>query len=316
MRDIWLVGAGPMGAAHAAAMADLGLVATVVSQGAERAEALAGPLGWSSRAGGIDAALADGPAPEVAVVAVPVQSLAATATALVEAGTRRILLEKPGGVSLAELRSLRDAATERGTSVTVAYNRRFMASTAEARRRIAAASRVLSFSFEFTEVGARIPATTPASVTGTWALANSSHVIDLAFHLCGVPDALTCSTSGQGELDWHPAASVFQGFGATTSAVPFTYFSDWRGPGRWWLEVVLPDERLVMRPLERLQRVPNGRFDPEPVPLEEDLDQRFKPGIHAQMAAFLAGGDPRLCDLGDHVNAIERHYFRMWGYGT
>ena len=304
-----------MGAAHAAVLAALGQGFTVVANGRERAEALAAGFGQPFADGGIEgAARARGGYPDTAVVALPVDRLAAAAAQLVQGGTRHILLEKPGGLNLGELAGLDERARAAGARIALAYNRRFMASTLEARRRIAAAGGALSAAFEFTEIGSRIPASTPAAIKERWALANSSHVVDLAFHLCGEPVALTAEHGGAGVLDWHPAAAHFRGFGSTDAGTAFSYLADWRGPGRWWVEIVLPTERLVMRPLERLQVVPAGRFEPEPVELDDALDRAYKPGLHAQMQAFLEA-DPRMLDLSAHVRRLRDRMMPMWGYG-
>jgi predicted dehydrogenase len=90
-------------------------------------------------------------APERAVVAVGVEELAATAIQLIEAGTRRVLVEKPGGLNTSQIRELRRVAVGHGAEVRIAYNRRFYASVNAARRMIADDGGATSCSFEFTE---------------------------------------------------------------------------------------------------------------------------------------------------------------------
>jgi predicted dehydrogenase len=313
MNKVWLVGAGPMGEAHSAVMVELGMDFTIVGQGRQRAEALALQCDRPWECGGIAAAADKIGFPDVAVVALPVDRLASAALELVRGGTRRILLEKPGGLDLAELSELDRSASAVGAEIFIAYNRRFMASTAEVRRRLSRSGSASSMIFEFTEIGARIPVTTPASIKARWALANSSHVIDLAFHLCGEPRSIETDHGGARELDWHPSASYFRGFGTTTAGTAFSYHADWRGPGRWALEVVLPAERLILRPLETLQSVKAGRFEPDLEVLDTEVDRTFKPGLLGQMAAFM---DDRvgLLSLSDHVIRLRSYAMRMWGY--
>lgn len=312
--SIWLVGAGPMAEFHAATLKDLGHSFTVVARTSERATALAERHGAAVLTGGVEAALAKGAVPEYAIIALPVGALARVADVLVSAGVRHVLVEKPGGLSSAELLPVAHNANRAGAEVFVAYNRRFFASTLEAQRRIADAGRVLSLFFEFTEDADRIAAlSTPDIIKRHWVLANSSHVIDLAFHLCGEPAQWVPRTSDA--LDWHPSGSDFRGMGTTLAGAHFSYVADWRGPGRWGIEVVLPSERLILRPMERLQHVPRGRFDPQPVEIDDDLDQRFKPGIHRQMQAFLGGeGRRNLLRLDEHVRRVDAFMEPIAGY--
>jgi predicted dehydrogenase len=286
---------------------------TVVGHGRERAEALGRRCGRPWASGGIEAAAAELGFPDVAVVALPVDRLALAALSMIRGGTRRILLEKPGGLDFADVEALDAAVSAVGAEVYIAYNRRFMASTVEARRRIAVGGPATSMIFEFTEIGSRIPVTTPASIKARWALANSSHVVDLAFHLCGEPRSIETDHGGAMDLDWHPSASYFRGFGTTAAGTAFSYHADWRGPGRWSVEIILPRERLILRPLERLQSIKAGRFEPEAVDLDAGVDLAFKPGLHGQMAAF-KGDRVGLLSLSDHVERLRSYALRMWGY--
>lgn len=314
--SIWLIGAGPMAEFHAAVLADLGRAFSVVARSAERAGPLAAKYGAEMIVGGLEAALAGGVVPEHAIVVLPVDGLAAATRALIEAGVRSILVEKPGGLDGDDVEPVAIAAEARGAEVFVAYNRRFFAAVLEAERRIAAADRILSMVFEFTEDADRIEQLpTAARIKSRWVLANSSHVIDLAFHLCGAPAGWTPEVSGA--LAWHPSGADFRGTGTTTRGARFSYLADWRGPGRWGIEIVLPGERLVLRPMEKLQSVPRGRFEAQPVEIDDEIDRRFKPGIHRQMVAFLGGeGRERLLRLDEHLDHLRRVIEPMAGYSS
>jgi hypothetical protein len=41
--------------------------------------------------------------------------------------------------------------------------------------------------------------------------------------------------------------------------------------------------------MEKLSIMRRGRFDLEPMALDDEIDTRFKPGVYHQNAAFLAG---------------------------
>lgn len=303
-----LIGAGSMARAYAAVLADLDRVPEVVGRGSESAEAFAEATGWRVRAGGISSRLAEGPPPEQAIVAVSVAELAGTVRELLEAGTRRILVEKPAGVDRAEVASVAEAARRTGGDVRVAYNRRFLASVSRARELIAEDGGVSSFSFEFTELADRIGESAhPPEVLANWFLANSTHVVDLAFFLGGRPAWLV--GEARGRLDWHPPGSSFAGHGATEDGALFSYRADWDAPGRWGVEVMTRRRRLILTPLERLSVQRRGEFATAELDLDDELDRRFKPGLHAQVRAFLDGVEAdRLTPIDRHLAAVDESY--------
>lgn len=313
--SIWLVGAGPMAALHAKVLQAMDLPSvTIIATSATRAEPLAAAHDMAFFAGGLDQAIADLPAPDAAIIALPVDKLADAAHKLVLAGVKKVLVEKPGCLTAAELAPVVDAAATQGSFVAIAYNRRFFASVIEARRRIAAADRILSVNFEFCEDAPRIAALpTPAPIKDKWVLANSSHVIDLAFHLCGFPDTMTNTVTGT--LPWHPAGADFRGMGVTQAGAQFSYYADWRGPGRWGMEIVLPEERLILRPMEELAVMPRGSFQAKVVEIDAQIDRDFKPGLYRQTEAFLADTpDPALVTARQQLEAITTVYAPIANY--
>lgn len=305
---IWLIGAGPMAGFHAEVLAALGTSVTIVATSATRAAPLAQKHGMAQFTKGLTQALAVLPRPEAAVIALPVDLLAQAALQLAQAGVPRILIEKPGALTATELDPVHLAATASGAQVFIAYNRRFFASVQEARRRITQADSVLSVCFEFCEDADRIAVLpTPAAIKQNWVLANSSHVIDLAFHLCGTPGDWQHQVSGS--LPWHSSAADFRGMGHTKAGASFSYYADWRGPGRWGIEIILPQERLILRPMEALSVMHRGSFTAQPVALEDAFDKQFKPGLYAQMVAFLAESIPaELVQLAAQIAAMRDIY--------
>lgn len=258
----------------------------VIGRNAASAEKFETVAGVKVRQGGLSTALADSRAPEQAIVAVGVELLADVTIELIQAGTRRILVEKPGGLNTSEIRALQKKAVEYGAEVFVAYNRRFYASTELARKLIAEDGGAVSCTFEFTEWSHIIaPLTKGQSVKEAWFLANSTHVVDLAFHLCGFPKNWHAWYSGT--LDWHPAAARFCGSGVTEQGVLFSYQADWEAPGRWGVEVLTRKRRFIFRPMEQLQVVQLGSVKVDSVELNDQLDKEFKPGLYAQTKAFL-----------------------------
>ncbi len=312
---IWLIGAGPMAALHAEVLAALAKKPVVIiANSATRAEPLSAKHGMEFLAGGLDKALASLPLPDAAIVALPVDKLAAASRRLVDAGVAKVLIEKPGCLAAEELAPMVQEAEQKNLFVAIAYNRRFFASVIETHDRINAADSILSVNFEFCEDSDRIAALpTPSLIKEKWVLANSSHVIDLAFHLCGAPETLTASVTGS--LPWHAVGADFRGMGITQKGANFTYCADWRGPGRWGLEIVLPTERLILRPMEVLSVIPRGSFAPQEVEIDDQIDRDFKPGLYRQMQAFLATEQhPNLVTARQQLDAIQNIYNPISNY--
>ena len=76
-------------------------------------------------------------------------------------------------------------------------------------------------------------------------------MVDLAFNLGGIPKELSSFTAGS--LDWHPSAAVFSGAGISENGAPFNYRANWESAGRWGVEVLTKEHKLILRPMEKLQ---------------------------------------------------------------
>jgi len=301
-----------MAVAYADVCLGIGIPFEVIGRGDRSADAFEAETGLPVRRGGLDQMLSHCPPPSSAIVAIPIDGLAAAAGLLVESGVERILLEKPGGVDSVEIRKLARNARDRGAEVLVGYNRRFLTSAIEARRLIEADGGAMSCKFEFGERTNLITdLNLPARVLSRWFLANSSHVVDLAFHLVGQPAELSASTSG--ELDWHPAASQFHGSGITDQGVTFSYRADWSAPASWRVEVTTARRTLIFQPLESLRMMMAGTDSELDVDLANSEDLDHKPGLLNQVRAFLVGDDRLLCGIEEQAANCDT-YDRMAGY--
>ena len=308
----WMIGASPMAQDYANVLKVLNVPFKVIGRGKNSAREFESIMGIQVQTGGIEKALQNESPPETAIVAVGIEQLASVTTQLLQAGTKRILLEKPGGMNLAELQNLHSEAQSKKSEVWLAYNRRFYEATRKAKEIITADGGATSLHFEFTEWSHKIrDIAGKTDIKAIWLLANSTHVIDLAFHLCGWPKDWQCWSSGS--LDWHPASARFSGAGITDQNVLFTYFADWEAPGRWGVEVLTHKNRLILRPMEKLQVTPLGSVKVESVPLEDTLDQDFKPGLYRQTEAFLRQDTNHFCTLEEQVKHTEI-YEKMAGY--
>lgn len=311
-RDVvWLVGSGAMAQAYASVLGSLDVDFTVIGRGETSASAFEEATGHAVRTGGARAAIAESSVPATAIVAVGVDHLADTACALLDAGVKRLLLEKPGGLSSVELSAIADKSPF--AEVIIAYNRRHFASTTAARRMISEDGGVTSFAFEVTEwPHATEPRQVDPAVRSRWFLAQSSHVVDLAFHLGGLPVDWRCWNAGS--LQWHSESARFAGAGITASGATFGFHGDWEAPGQWGLEVLTRRHRLIFRPLERLQVMSIGALEIVESPIDDRLDRSFKPGVHEETRLFLEGNDQVSCTLMEQISKMPI-YERMAGYG-
>lgn len=305
-----LIGCGYMGREYLKVLRSLNRPFTVHGRGQASAEKFEADTGVRPFAGSLSEQFKElGGFPDTAIVAVTTDSLAPVVTELLEGGTRSILVEKPAGLTPAEVAEV--AALDVDDRVTVAYNRRFYPSVSAARKIIAEDGGVTSFAFEFTERSDIIRQTKHAApLKQTWFFGNSTHVVDLAFFLAGVegdPSPIRfASTLVAGELDWHPAASRFAGCGTTGTDTLFSYRADWGSGGRWTVEINTANRRLILAPLEKLATQKRGEFD---IHLVDDLPaepvEGCKPGLAEMTAAFLSGNpDGRFLTLRDQAKRL------------
>ncbi|WP_313026054.1 hypothetical protein [Pseudomonas lopnurensis] len=251
--------------------------------------------------------------PDAAIVSVGVEQLAPVAKTLIHYGVKRILLEKPGGISSIELSDLFEAAISHEAEVYIAYNRRHYASVRAVRRFIEEDGGVSSFNFEITEWSHIIQGHNKDALTmHSWFLGNTSHVIDTAFFMCGEPETISSYCSGG--LSWHPASSNYAGAGVSKTGALFAYHGNWQAPGRWSIEVLTKKRKYIFRPMEKLHVQELGSVAIQPLDVEEaNLDFDFKPGLHRQVRCFIEGDVQDFCTL-EHQIELVRIYERMAGY--
>lgn len=299
--QVWIVGVGPLSVEYWRVLTSLDRRVTAIGRGVASARTYAEATTEEPHQGGLQSFLATRPdLPQFAIVATGMEALAQTTLQLIEYGVRRILVEKPGAMTYEELLSVQNRARSAGAEVTIAYNRRLFSSVRHARKMMVEDGGVQSFSFEFTEWSDRLMAVSKApGVLERCVLGNSSHVIDLAFHLGGEPSQIECLTVGG--FGWHPAASVFAGMGLSQTGALFSYGANWQSPGRWAAEFNTSNYRFIFRPMEKLQIVRKGSVQVEAVPVDDTLDISFKPGLFIQTERFLCRDLDELCSLDEQI---------------
>jgi predicted dehydrogenase len=311
-KNVVLLGAGPMAMDYAKVLKHLGVHFTVAGRSRKGTKKFQGQMGIEAIPNGIPGWQEKGNTlAEYGIIAVSFEALATTAIELMDAGIRKILLEKPAGLTVQEIHKVCEHAKITETQIFIGYNRRFYASVIEAKKMIADDGGVQSFNFEFTEWCDRIPKELKHSIAGkNWFLANSSHITDMAFYLGGEPKELhTCTAGGNG---WHPIATVFAGAGTTHSGALFSYQANWDAPGRWGVEVLTRKHRYIFRPLEKLKILKHNTVSVESVDIDDRLDLEFKPGLYRQTEAFLKeDSNAPLLNIHEHYEKVTTCYEKI-----
>jgi predicted dehydrogenase len=299
-RSLWLIGCGLIAQEYSKILSDLGVEHKVIGRGEDSANNFFENTRIKPWTGGVKSALLQMEAPEVAIVAVGVESLVDVSMQLLESGAKKLLIEKPGALNLEGLRLIKNIASVRLAKIYIAYNRRYFSSVLAAQKMVDADGGIISLNYEFTEWSHEIQnLVKPPGVKESWLLNNSSHVLDLAFFFGGRP--LDWNSWTHGELEWHPSAARFVGAGITEKNIVFSYFSDWQGPGRWGLELVTRRRRLIFRPMETLQEIKIGSIGLKCVEIDDELDKKYKPGYFRQICAFLDDDDRLLCSIDEQI---------------
>lgn len=301
MKSVTLFGLGPIGLEYTQIFQDLGYAVTAVGRsqsGCDSFQEKTGLTAVPSKDFDLDAVTDK----TMAVVAVGGGQLGIVTKDLILAGYSRILVEKPGAVSYQALDELAQLAIEKNCDVRIAYNRRFYESVIKGKQLIEEDGGVQSMHFDFTEWSHKIePLVKEDGVKERWFFHNSSHVVDMAFYMAGWPTAIDAQATTP--ISWHPY-SRFVGSGLTDTGAVFSYNADWKGPGRWSLELTTKNNRLIYRPLEELQLQSLGGIAVQTVPLNQTGAAHFKPGFYNQVVAFIESA-PQLPTIVEHSKHLD-----------
>lgn len=310
---VWLIGAGGMSIDYAKVLQSQNIKFLVIGRGVQSANIFKDHIDCDVIDGGLDAFLMKKPdIPTHAIVAVGVEKLHEITHQLLDYGVKNILVEKPVGLNRVEIQTVHHLAQRKNANVYVAYNRRFYESVLSAQKIIEADGGVTSFNFEFTEWAHVIePMKKAIGVKETLFLNNSTHVVDLAFYLGGRPQKLSAFTSGG--LSWHPKASIFSGAGVSDCGALFSYQANWESAGRWSVEILTKNNRLIFRPMEKLQIQKKGSVSVTLVECDYSLDEKYKPGLYLQVQCFINNIRSRMCTLEYHANMLD-YYCQIASY--
>ncbi len=308
---VLLVGSGAMAVEYAKVLDAQTKKFIVVGRGKDSASEFETKTGQSVITGGIDLAIENGHLEKIstAIVCVGVEALQEVTIKLIQYGVKKILVEKPGILNLEQIKPLMEIASNSTAEVFIAYNRRFLSSVRKAKKIITEDGGIRSFTFDFTEWGHEIEKMQKLpQVKENWVLANSSHVLDLAFYIGGKPEKIHVDHSGT--VSWHKTAAIFVGSGKTDTGALFSYHADWGAPGRWGLEFCTNNNKLIFRPLEKLHVMKKNMVKIDEVEVEEEdriLDEKFKPGIYRMVEEFFLKKPREICTLAELE--IQLSYF-------
>lgn len=284
--NLLLVGTGYMGKSYAAVLKNLNISFEAVCMSEESAISFSKDFDCYCLSGGIDSVDFKTRNYKMAIVAIGVEKLKSACEKLINNGIRYILVEKPAGLNNVEISTLNELASKTQSQIFVAYNRRFYASVLKAKEIIKTDGGILSGNFEFTEWSEKIaPLKKAEGVKENWFLANSTHVVDLAFFLMGKPTEMNALSSGK--LEWHTPA-IFSGSGKANENILFNYSANWLSSGRWRVEILTSKRKLIFAPMEELQEQLINSIEVKKVEnVDYSIDTKFKPGIYLQTKAFI-----------------------------
>lgn len=287
MKHVLLVGTGNIARDYVKVLNNLEVYYDVVGRSQEGCKQFTQDTGVEAKAGGIKSAGIRAGKYDAAILAIDASQLASVACDLMRLDVKEILVEKPGAISREEFEKLVKCADDTQTKVYIAYNRRFYASLLRAEEIIEQDGGLCSMCFEFTEwPHTVVKAGLPEETLKNWFLCNSTHIIDMAFYFAGRPKQMQCYSNGT--QTWTDEHSYFVGAGVTEKDVYFSYGANWDAPGRWKVELMTRNHRLIFAPIEKLQIQKNGTVKIEmDETVDYTLDTEYKPGLYLETATFL-----------------------------
>lgn len=244
---------------------------------------------------------------DYAIVATNENQLYKVTLKLISYGVSNILIEKPGSLFKDELVELKKLSESKNIKLFIGYNRRFYQSVKKCKEKISECNDLISGSFSFTIIPSMINFDKYSKKElERLFLYESTHVIDTIFYLLGKPKELNCYTSGK--LEWHPSAAIFQGSGVTEKKALINYESNWTSAGRWWIEISLPNEKLILKPFEKLHHQYRDSFEQRKYLLEDEkIDIDYKPGLYNQVFSFLSNQND-LCTIDEQIENFKWYY--------
>ena len=298
-KEILMVGVGYMGKEYHKVLSAMGIRYTAVGRSKESVEEFEKVTGHKAYSGGIDNYIEKyGMSFDTAILAVQAGYASDCAIMLLKSGIKRLLVEKPCGLSREQMDCIIKEAEKNDAKVIVAYNRRQYVSVMAAEKIIEEDGGILSAKFDFTEKGFKDDESIEGLLIG-----NSTHVIDTFFLLAGLPEKISSYVN---IIQDKKMRVEFAGAGVTEKGVLFSYSANWKAPGRWNIEVMTAYHRLIFSPMEKLQIQELGTFAITEPEIDYTIDTTYKPGIYRQVELFLSDiENPRLLTIQQQREHLE-----------
>jgi len=309
---VLIIGAGQMAQDYLKVLIALGITPDIVCRSEASSTLFFNKTGLKATYGGLENYFDSSDVSlyyDLAIVAVEMENLFSVSKFLFDQNVKQLLIEKPGSISIKQIEEIEKLSTRNKKRVFIAYNRRFYSSTTKAKEIIEKDGGVTSFIFEFTEWSHVIKdIDIHPEVKERWFLGNSSHLVDLAFYLGGFPEQMQCYYSGENKLSWHPSASIFFGSGISKMGALFSYSADWTSSGSWKLEILTRENRLIFKPLEKLQIQAKGSIESSFIDIDDKKDKEFKPGLFKLLESLLNKEYNSLIEISEQRKLFEIYH--------
>lgn len=283
-KSILIIGAGYIAKEYAIALSKLKISdVTILGKSKKNLEKFKEFSNFEIIAGGYEINLSKIKKKDLVIIATPIQELMNAAKKVIDNGHDRILIEKPGSVFKNDLIELEQLIEKQ--KVRLAYNRFFYPSFHKLKLLVEKEGGITSCKFDFTEWLHTIQVDKyDDMICKRWGISNSLHVISMALELIGMPEEISVQQTGN--LEWHPAGSIFVGSGISQKNIPFSYHANWGGGGRWGIEIITKENIYKLMPLEKLFVSKKGSIEWKEIPIKK-IFSNVKEGIAEEIATML-----------------------------
>lgn len=309
MYDVVLIGCGNIGEEYIKSLIKLNIKFLVIGNTYDKCENLKNKYNINIISGGIENFLFNFE-PKYIIIATPINLLDKHLEICLKSGAKNILLEKPGSIYLEKMEKIIDKYPDR--NIIVGYNRRFFPAIIKAKKIIDDDNGALSFQLSINEsILALDKNKYHQDILDNWIYSMTSHIIDIAFYLCGNPKHIHCLNSGKNMIKNCSKASVFTGCGITEKNALFSYHGNWNITGRWKLEIYTKNYMVLLYPLEKLYIRQKG--DPELIEIDLTIDKEIKEGIFLQTKEFIENsGSSKLLSYKDQYLRMKNYFYKIF----
>ena len=283
-KSILIIGGGYIANEYATALSKLKVKnVTILGKSKKKMEKFKRFSHYEIIDGGYEKKLSKITTKDLVIIATPIPKLIETTKKVIECGHKTILIEKPGSVFKKDLIELKKIMKNK--KIRIAYNRLFYPSFHKLKHLTEKEGGVTSCKFDITEWLHTIKISQyDKEVCKRWGISNSLHVISMAFELIGMPKKMISYQNGG--IEWHPTGSIFVGSGISEKNIPFSYHANWKGGGRWGIEIVTRNNIYRLIPLEKLFVSKKGSTEWREIPIKP-IFPNVKEGIAEEIITML-----------------------------